>query len=240
MRDVSASLDMTEKKEKRLILFDIDSTLINSGGAGIAALKLASKKRLGSDEDLQGVEIAGRTDSGIVRQILAKHGIEPTEPEVRAFLDEYVELLAQQLPKCQGHVLPGIKTLLEWIESQSHLTLGLLTGNIERGAQLKLEHYGLWKHFPFGAFADDHHERNQLGAVACRRALEHTTWEFAPSFVDIIGDTEHDIACGRAIGARTIAVATGSRSREKLAESKPDFLFNDFAATSEVIATLGW
>ena len=76
--------------------------------------------------------------------------------------------------------------------------------------------------------------------MACRRALEHTTWEFAPSFVDIIGDTEHDIACGRAIGARTIAVATGSRSREKLAESKPDFVFNDFAATSEVIATLGW
>ena len=151
--------------QKRLILFDIDSTLINSGGAGIAALKLASKKKIGSDEDLQGIEIAGRTDSGIVRQILAKHGIEPTEQEVRAFLDDYVELLAQQLPKCQGHVLPGIKTLLEWIESQSHLTLGLLTGNIERGAQLKLEHYELWKHFPFGAFADDHHDRNQLGAV---------------------------------------------------------------------------
>jgi phosphoglycolate phosphatase-like HAD superfamily hydrolase len=99
MRDVSTSLDMTEKKEKRLILFDIDSTLIASGGAGIAALKLASKKRLGSEEDLQGVEIAGRTDSGIVRQILAKHGIEPTEQEVRAFLDDYVELLARN---CQS------------------------------------------------------------------------------------------------------------------------------------------
>ena len=80
---------------------------------------------------------------------------------MRAFLDDYVELLALQLPKCRGHVLPGIKTLLEWIESQSHLTLGLLTGNIERGAQLKLENYGLWKHFPFGAFADDHHDRNR-------------------------------------------------------------------------------
>jgi phosphoglycolate phosphatase-like HAD superfamily hydrolase len=240
MRDVSTSLDMTEKKEKRLILFDIDSTLINSGGAGIAALKLASKKRFGDDEDLQGIEIAGRTDSGIARQILARHGIEPTTEQVWPFLDEYVALLAQQLPRCKGHVLPGIKSLLQWIEAQPHLTLGLLTGNIQGGAQLKLEHYELWKHFPFGAFADDHHDRNYLGAVACRRALEHTGWKFAPSFVDIIGDTEHDIACGKAIGARTVAVTTGSRSRERLAEAKPDFLFTDFENTSGVIATLGW
>jgi len=231
---------MTEKKEKRLLLFDIDSTLINSGGAGLAALKLASQKRLGGDENLEGIEIAGRTDSGIVRQILAKHGIEPTNENVWAFLDVYVELLELQLPKCHGHVLPGVKNLLGWIESQPHLTLGLLTGNIARGAQLKLEHYQLWKHFPFGAFADDHHDRNELGAVACRRALEHSEWEFSPSSVDIIGDTEHDIACGRAIGARTVAVATGSRSREKLAQSKPDFIFDNFAETDNVITTLGW
>jgi phosphoglycolate phosphatase len=238
--DVSASLDMTEKTQKRLILFDIDSTLINSGGAGLAALKLTSRKRLGCEENLEGIEVAGRTDSGIVRQILGKHGIEPTNENVWAFLDVYVELLELQLPKCQGHVLPGVKKLLVWIESQPHLTLGLLTGNIARGAQLKLEHYHLWKHFRFGAFADDHHDRNELGAVACRRALEHTKCKFSPSSVDIIGDTEHDIACGRAIGARTVAVATGSRSREKLAQSKPDFLFNNFAETDNVIATLGW
>jgi phosphoglycolate phosphatase len=231
---------MTEKRTRRLILFDIDSTLINTGGAGITALKLAAKKRLGVDEALTGVEIAGRTDSGIVRQILAKHGIESTEEEVRAFLDHYVELLAEQLPKSDGHVLPGIERLLDWIDSQHHLTLGLLTGNIARGARLKLEHYHLWQHFPFGAFADDHHDRNELGAVACRRALEHTAWKFSTSCVDVIGDTEHDVACGRAIGARTIAVATGSRSREKLSESKPDFLFNDFSATDYIIATLGW
>jgi phosphoglycolate phosphatase-like HAD superfamily hydrolase len=240
MRDVSTSLDMTEKQHKRLILFDIDSTLINSGGAGLAALKLTSEKRLGVAENLEGIEVAGRTDSGIVRQILPKHGIEPTKENVWAFLDDYVELLALQLPKCNGHVLPGIRKLLVWIETQPHLTLGLLTGNVARGAQLKLEHYQLWKHFPFGAFADDHHDRNELGAVACRRALEHTAWQFSPSFVDIIGDTEHDVACGRAIGARTVAVATGSRSREKLAASKPDFIFDNFAATDDVITTLGW
>jgi phosphoglycolate phosphatase len=240
MRDVSTSLDMTEKRERRLILFDIDSTLINSGGAGIAALKLATRNKFGVDHSLSGIEIAGRTDSGIVRQILAKYGTQPTDQEVKAFLDSYVELLANQLPRCDGRVLPGIERLLQWIKSQPHLTLGLLTGNIERGAQLKLEHYRLWKYFRFGAFADDHHDRNELGAVARQRAFEHSGWQFAPSHIDVIGDTEHDIACGKAIGARTIAVATGSRSREKLAESKPDFLFNDFAPTEQVVATVGW
>jgi phosphoglycolate phosphatase-like HAD superfamily hydrolase len=246
MRDVSAragltySLNMTEKKPRRLVLFDIDSTLINTGGAGVQALKLATEGQFGIGDDLSGVEIAGRTDSGIVRQILAKHGTQPTDEELRRFFDIYIELLARQLPICEGHVLPGIVELLERLESRPHITLGLLTGNLARGAQLKLEHYALWKYFPFGAFADDHHDRNELGLVACARALEHTGWQFAPSAVDVIGDTEHDVACGKAIGARTIAVATGSRPRERLAESEPDFLFDDFSRTNEVVAKLGW
>ncbi len=231
---------MTEKESRRLILFDIDSTLINTGGAGVEALKLATKKRFGIDDDLTGIEIAGRTDSGIVRQILTKHGTQPNAEELRRFFETYLELLARQLPICQGRILPGIVELLEHLTSQSHATLGLLTGNLARGAQLKLEHYGLWTFFPFGAFADDHHDRNELGAIACARALEYTSWKFAPSSVDVIGDTEHDVACGKAIGARTIAVATGSRSREALARSHPDFLFDDFSQTGEVIAKLGW
>ena len=250
MRDVSrlrytparqaSSLDMTEKKPRRLVLFDIDSTLINTGGAGVKALKLASKKRFGTSDDLSGIEIAGRTDSGIVRQILTKHGITPTDEELRRFFDTYTELLVRQLPICDGRVLPGITELLERLQSHPHITLALLTGNLARGAQLKLEHYGLWKYFPFGAFADDHHDRNELGTVACARALQHTGWRFIPSSVDVIGDTEHDVACGKAIGARAIAVATGSRPREKLAESKPDFLFDDLSQTDEVVGQLGW
>ena len=245
MRDVSAraglaySLDMTGKESGRLILFDIDSTLINTGGAGVQALKLAAKQRFGIDHNLSGIEIAGRTDSGIVRQILAKHEVQPTDTELRRFFDTYLELLAQQLPICHGRVLPGIAELLKCLELRPHI-LGLLTGNLARGAQLKLEHYELWKYFPFGAFADDHHDRNELGSVACARALAHTGLQFTPSSIDVIGDTEHDVACGRAIGARTIAVATGSRSREVLAKSDPDFLFDDFSQTADVIAKLGW
>lgn len=231
---------MTENENQRLVLFDIDSTLINTGGAGVQALKLATKKRFKIDDDLNGVEIAGRTDSGIVRQILAKHGTQPTDEELQSFFDTYLELLARRLPICEGYVLPGITKLLEHLESRPPITLGLLTGNLARGAQLKLEHYGLWKYFPFGAFADDHHNRNELGIVARARALEHTGWQFAPSSIDVIGDTEHDVACGKAIGARTIAVATGSRPREELGKSKPDLLFDNFSDTHDVIARLGW
>jgi phosphoglycolate phosphatase len=144
------------------------------------------------------------------------------------------------LPRSQGRVLPGVLELLKRAKDQPDTTLGLLTGNLRRGAQLKLEHYQLWHYFAFGAFADDHHDRNELGAFALARAHESSGEKFLPAQVDVIGDTGHDIACGKAFGARTIAVATGSWSPEQLAEYAPDFLFHDLAKVEEVIATLGW
>jgi phosphoglycolate phosphatase-like HAD superfamily hydrolase len=111
---------------------------------------------------------------------------------------------------------------------------------VQRGAELKLKHYGLWDFFEFGAFADDHHDRNQLGQFARKRAQEKHGHEFDGAQIDVIGDTGHDIACGKAIGARTIAVATASWSREQLAERQPDFLFDDLGNVDEVIRTLGW
>ncbi|MEY2561067.1 MAG: phosphoglycolate phosphatase, partial [Verrucomicrobiota bacterium] len=123
---------------------------------------------------------------------------------------------------------------------EPNTTLGLLTGNLERGAKLKLEQYELWQFFAFGAFADDHHDRNELGAFAISRAFEETGMNFSGSQVDVIGDTGHDIACGKAFGARTIAVATGSWTREQLAAHKPDFLFDDLSNVDEVRKTLGW
>jgi len=130
--------------------------------------------------------------------------------------------------------------LLQDAATNSDITLGLLTGNLERGAKLKLEHYDLWRFFAFGAFADDHHDRNELGAFALARAREATGIDFAAALVDVIGDTGHDIACGKAFGARTIAVATGSWSRERLEEHQPDFLFDDLANVDEVKQILGW
>src|ERR1700741_550264 len=142
--------------EKRLLLWDIDGTLINSGAAGLHALIRATKERFGGDGNLEGVEIAGRTDTSIARQILEKHGESATDSAVNALLDAYVRLLPEELPRRNGRVLPGILQLIQGASQQEHVTVGLLTGNLRRGAELKLAYYDLWRFFPFGAFADDH------------------------------------------------------------------------------------
>ena len=225
---------------KRLLLFDIDGTLINSGGAGLAALRDVLRDQFGIADDLEGIEIAGRTDSGIVHQILRKIGIVPNESNTTRFLEQYVGLLARELPRCEGRILPGIEELLRRLREQTETVLALLTGNVERGAKLKLEHYGLWHFFEFGAFADDHHDRNELGAFARQRAREKHGIEFQSAAIDVIGDTPHDIACGRAIGARTIAVATGSFSHEQLALCRPDIVLEDFSRVDAAMKDLGW
>jgi phosphoglycolate phosphatase-like HAD superfamily hydrolase len=226
--------------ENRLLLWDIDGTLINSGAAGQHALLRATIERFGGDGDLSGVEIAGRTDTGIAHQILKKYGEAATDENVHAFLNRYLDLLGEELPRRDGRVLPGVRELVEAASRHKHTTLGLLTGNLRRGAQLKLGYYDLWQFFPFGAFSDDHHDRNALGPCALGRALTETSIDFAPSHVDVIGDTGHDVACGKVFGARTIAVATGSWSRDRLAEHEPDFLFDDLSNVDEVKRVLGW
>ena len=139
-------------------------------------------------------------------------------------------------PCVQGRLLPGIVPLLEALHAQPGVLLGLLTGNLERGAELKLRHYGVWDYFRFGAYADDHHDRNELGPFAARRALDHHGAPISPERIWVLGDTPHDIACGRAIGARTVGVATGGATRAQLAEHRPDFLFDDFSDLAAVLA----
>ncbi|MDQ3115732.1 MAG: HAD hydrolase-like protein [Verrucomicrobiota bacterium] len=224
----------------RLLLFDIDGTLIDSGGAGIQSLKDVLQQQFGIADDLRGVEIAGKTDTGIVHQILRKQKIAVTDEATSAFLDLYLEFLVHELPQRKGRVLPGVQELLLRLRQRRHNVLGLLTGNLERGANIKLSYYGLWDFFEFGAFADDHHDRNELGPFAQRRARERHAIDFAAAEIDVIGDTPHDIACGKAIGARTIAVATGSFTRAQLAEHAPDRIVNNFSEVEAVIRELGW
>jgi len=226
--------------QKRLLLWDIDATLITTGGAGDKALKRVIAQRYRVQDDLHDIEIAGRTDTGIARSILQKYDVEPTPSNVAVFLDEYVGHLSELLSQVKGHVLPGVAEILKRMHTRPDRVLALLTGNLRRGAKLKLQHYGLWDYFEFGAFADDHHDRNELGAFACARAKEKHREDFVGASIDVIGDTGHDIACGKIFGSRTIAVATGSWPRERLATHKPDFLFDDLSGIDEVIATLGW
>jgi phosphoglycolate phosphatase-like HAD superfamily hydrolase len=225
---------------KRLLLWDIDSTLITTGGAGDRALRRVVKKRYGVDDDFHDIEIAGRTDAQIAASILKKYDVEPTSANVADFLEGYLANLEDLLPQIGGRVLPGVAEILERLAPREDRVLALLTGNLRRGAQLKLERYGLWHYFDFGAFADDHADRNELGAFARVRAKEKHGIEFAVADIDVIGDTGHDIACGKIFGARTVAVATGSWTRERLAEHEPDFLFDDLSDVDRVIATVGW
>jgi phosphoglycolate phosphatase-like HAD superfamily hydrolase len=225
---------------KRLLLFDIDGTLIDSGGAGLQSLKDVLEQQFGVTDDLDGIEVAGKTDTAIVHQILRKQKIAVTGENTEAFLERYLELLALELPQRQGRLLPGVQQLLSRLQARPQNVLALLTGNLQRGAQLKLAHYGIWDFFELGAFADDHHDRNELGPFAQRRAREKHAIDFAAADIDVIGDTPHDIACGKAIGARTVAVATGSCSRAQLAAHQPDVLVDDFSEVEAVICELGW
>jgi phosphoglycolate phosphatase len=225
---------------RRLLLFDIDGTLIHSAGAGVQALKEALKERFQIVDDLADIEIAGMTDSGIVMSILKKHNIPTSNENIAAFLDSYIHFLSRELPRRGGKLLPGVLELLEKLKARPNVVLALLTGNVSRGAELKLQHYGVWHFFEFGAFADDHHDRNQLGPFARARAREKHGHIFDVTQIDVIGDTPRDIACGKAMGARTIAIATGTWPREKLLPHHPDFLFDDLSNVDEVIATLGW
>src|SRR5438093_7385473 len=145
-------LDMT-KVQRRLLIFDIDGTLIHSGGAGVHALKSAFRERFGIADDLHGIEIAGMTDSGIVVSILNKHKIPATTENISAFLDSYVHFLSLELPRRRGKLLPGVLELLQRLKSRRHLVLALLTVNVRGPAQVKLEHYGVWHFFEFVAFA---------------------------------------------------------------------------------------
>ena len=212
---------------RKLLLWDIDGTILHTGKAGETALGHAMEKLHGVSRGLEGLEIAGRTDKWIVEQLLAREKLPHGEKEIARFLDVYVERLAEELPRRQGGLHPGILGILEEAHRRPDLVQGLLTGNIEKGARLKLTRYGVNHFFAFGAFADDSPVRNELGPHAKRRARERHGEEFPPERIYIIGDTPHDVACARAIGAKAIAVATGGFSAKQLEDSGADAVFTD-------------
>ena len=201
---------------KTLLLWDIDGTLILSAGAGERALVVALREVFGIEGSLEGIEMAGRTDRWIVRSIFKKFHLPVTPEQVNRYLEVYLAALPAELARKRGTVLPGIPEILAATHRRGEIANGLLTGNLRRGAELKLDHYGLWAHFEFGAFADDAELRDELGPHAVRRACAHHRVEFATHRVWVIGDTPHDIACGKAIGAHTVGVATGRYSVAEL------------------------
>jgi phosphoglycolate phosphatase len=219
-----------------LHLFDIDGTLMLSGGAGMRALRRAFAGRHGVEDATAGVHPDGKTDPLIVTEMFQLHlGREPEAAEIPLVIADYERLLGAELRAAAGAVvLPGVRALLAELAARGE-PLALCTGNSVTGARIKLEHVDLWRFFPCGGFGSDHLERPRIVAVAIERARAVFGRAFAPDEVLVIGDTPRDIAAARAVGARVAAVATGPHSYAALAEHHPDQLFADL---EEMLAAL--
>lgn len=223
---------------RRLILFDIDGTLLSADGAGKRAFHEAIRGVFGHVDEPRDYSFAGRTDPQIARDLLSAAGI-PRE-EIEAGFPElfrrYAEALEREVRRVEVRALPGVRVLLERIESAGGPTvLGLLTGNVREGARIKLEAAGIgFERFRLGAFGSDHHDRPELPAVAAARAEELTGVRYAGKEIVIIGDTPRDVECGAHLGVRTLAVATGEYPVEALAACGPDHVFPDLGDVERV------
>lgn len=204
-----------------LWLFDIDGTLVDTGGAGLTALTEAAVECFG--EAGPELDLAGSTDLGIIQNFLDHFGRAHDPAFVDAFFAFYLERLEWNLAHggFPGKVLPGVVDLLERLAETPDIHLGLLTGNIAGGAAAKMRHFGLDHFFPFGGYGCDFADRNKLGPVAAARATAHTGRAFHPEEIVVIGDTPKDIACAKALGSPCIAVATGRFSVEELWQHAP-------------------
>ena len=223
---------------KHLLLWDIDGTLISSGGAGMRALQHALQRVFGIEGSLADIDFAGRTDTWIMRAVFQKFALPATAENFARFFDGYISALPAELANPQAKVLPGVREILRALADHGAVAQGLLTGNMRRGAEVKLAYHGLWHHFDFGAFGDDSEFRNELGPHAVRRALEHHGVNFAADAVWIIGDTPHDIECGKMIGARTLGVGTGGSTLEQLKAHQPTALVENLSDISAVVGLL--
>ena len=175
------------------------------------------------------IPAAGRTDRAITHDLLREHGIEPTSEARQRFQAAYFRHLPQVLATLDGTVLPGIRQLLEVLSQRPDVELGLLTGNFREAAWMKLSQYRLDSHFAFGGFGDEHHDRDDVARVAWAETERHLARTPDPQRVWVIGDTPSDVKCGRAIGAKVVAVATGIFTRQELAPCAADLLVDDFS-----------
>jgi phosphoglycolate phosphatase len=226
----------------RLVLFDVDGTLVWSDGAGRRAIHHALTEVFGATGPTE-YRFDGKTDPQIVRDLMRMvgHDDDHIDARMRALFERYVERLRDELhaPGYRPRALPGVFDLLDALEARDDVVLGLLTGNLLEGARAKLEAVGIDPtRFRVGAFGSDHEERPSLPDVARRRLLETLGLEVAGNDVVIIGDTPADLTCGRAVGARAIGMATGRYPVEELRRHDPAAVFSDLSDTAAVVAAI--
>ena len=225
----------------KLVLFDIDGTLVLTGGAGVRAMNRAVESLVGGTDLLQEIPVAGRTDWIILHDALARIG-RPMDDDLFARIkDAYVANLREEiLQRGTGTkaVLPGIDALLPVLQGREDIMLGLLTGNFHEGARIKLQYFDLWRYFRCGAFGDDAADRNALVPFALERARGCGLPAVAYEDVFVIGDTPHDVACADAVGAVPIAVATGSYSVDDLRRTGARVVLEDLSDTNGFLEIL--
>jgi phosphoglycolate phosphatase len=229
-----------------LVLFDIDGTLVDTAGAGRLGLEASFRAVFGLDDaagPASRVRFGGKTDPMIIADIGREAGLPPREVEARyaelqsAYLDALRAELA--IPDPRRRVLPGVKPLLELFSARADVFIGLVTGNVEEGARVKLDAFGLNRYFIDGGFSSDHPERSEIARIAHQKLSRRAGFRFPPDRVMVIGDTELDVECARANGFGSIAVATGATPRDQLSASNPDALLADLTDTAAVLAAMG-
>ena len=221
---------------KLYLLFDIDGTLVNTGGAGLRAMKTAATECLGDGGLLEGCSFAGKTDRSIIHDLIRRAGIQNgIDDKARCMNERYIALLKPALAEANNFlVYPHVDATLRQFSLGSNLELALLTGNLEQGARLKLEHAALWHYFRWGVYGEVSEDRNDLSRKALG-ILTDRDGPVDPRRLVVIGDTVSDIRCGQAIGATTIAYSAGFEPAEKLLPANPDHITDDFRSLPGII-----
>jgi phosphoglycolate phosphatase len=230
-----------------IVLLDIDGTLLLTGGAGQTAFAQTLAAEFGIGEIISSVMFAGRSDRAIAMDLFRLHGVAETADNWQRFCAGYLSRLEAALKAHQGFLLPGASELVTALAKRDDVALGLLTGNVREGAKRKLVHYNLWHWFAFGGYGDDHLDRCDIAAAALAAARQHINGSangvaangkrFEGEII-VIGDTPHDITCGRSIGARCVAVPTGHTKADELRRSQPDLLVETLADIGPILSLL--
>ncbi|NLH51061.1 MAG: HAD hydrolase-like protein [Myxococcales bacterium] len=227
----------------KIFLFDIDGTIMLSGGAGLRAMERAFEERYRIPNSFAEFHFQGKVDPAIFREALVKHNLPVADPdqEIRALITKYEQYIAEEMPRSTKAILyPGVKELILALTGCPGVSIGLLTGNVIGGARAKLSHFDLWRYFPYGAFGSDEEIRSRLVPIALERASRHLGTVVRPGRdVYIIGDTDRDIATAKDNGCTAVGVGTLNFSAARLAELGADIVFENFADTKRVLQTLG-